>query len=409
MALSRLQDENIVRVWDFGRLADGSLYLEMEHIEGPDLHDRVSMQGPLNLLDGLKVLMQVASALEYAHGQGIVHRDLKPANIILQESNPDWVKIIDFGLVKLVSEEVITKLTKDNQVLGTPLFMSPEQCMSSDVTPAADIYTLGGIAYYIFSGDAVFPGMPPMATVVAHYEREPDRLSGRCPYLGIPEELDELLLRCLAKKAEDRPSADELVSGLQSILALVARGVADGTLSPTLSYETDKDAPRWVAQVIWQWSQPRRDQDSKEVVDEADAVKDALVNQVTAILMELCDHLHLYLSDSDWVASEIDAIQRAEDSVTDLAIEKALVDSQLEDAPREKPKEVASFRYRQRQLREHVKYLTHGLTQRYMSLYDEVIACRPQVSDPAILSKYEEMEGLIDRYLQLLSDQRGRT
>src|SRR5213075_3501854 len=105
--------------------------------------------GAYPLSDALAILVQLASALAYAHDAGVVHRDLKPANVILAQGDPQCVKIIDFGLAKIAADEGLTRLTEDQQVLGSPQYWSPEQSTNANVGPAADVYALGGIAYYV--------------------------------------------------------------------------------------------------------------------------------------------------------------------------------------------------------------------------------------------------------------------
>jgi hypothetical protein len=229
MALAQLQHPGVVQVVDYGRLPNGWPFLCMEYIVGPTLDERIERDGPMGLPDALAVLVQLARVLQFAHGRGMVHRDLKPENVLLRNGDPHQPTVIDFGLVRLVSREMMTKLTADRQVVGSPLFMAPEQASGmGDITGAADVYALAGIAYVLLSGDAVFSDRPILALIVAHGVEAPQRLSTRCP--GIPKRLDDVLLACLAKKPADRPSAEELVAHLSALQQEV--GVGGQTAPP---------------------------------------------------------------------------------------------------------------------------------------------------------------------------------
>ena len=209
--LRLLDHPNIVKVLDFGQLHD-ELFIAMEFINGPDLQTLVKEDGPLDLLPGLGLLRDVAGAVRYAHAKHVVHRDLKPGNIMLSSRDTARSKVIDFGLVKLMGEEAITKLTMENQIVGSPLYIAPEQAKGIDaITEAADVYALAGVAYFIFTGSPVFPsaeGTRVIDVLRAQCLQEPPRLTSRRD--DIPEFLDTLLLACLAKDPGHRPFAEEL-------------------------------------------------------------------------------------------------------------------------------------------------------------------------------------------------------
>jgi serine/threonine protein kinase len=160
----------------------------------------------------------------------VIHRDLKPANVLLQDGDPAAAKIIDFGLAKLATDEVLTRLTDDQQVLGSPLYWAPEQSSTAAVGPAADVYALAGLAYFTLSGTPVFTARPAVIMVYAHLHEAPEPLSKRCPELAIPPRLDELILACAAKKPHDRPTAAQIAAELGALLEtpalLAARGAA---------------------------------------------------------------------------------------------------------------------------------------------------------------------------------------
>ena len=212
LALGRLQHPNIVQIFDAGRLPDGELYLAMEYVAGQDLQ-RADV--PLAVGDALRVLVQLASALAYAHQAGVVHRDLKPGNVILDGGR---AKIIDFGLAKIAADEGLTRLTEDQQALGSPLYWAPEQSTNKQVGPPADIYALGGIAYFALSGVPLFKPAPPVALVYAHANEPPEPLAERCRGIELPAGLAELIAACVAKAPAARPRAAELVTALERML-----------------------------------------------------------------------------------------------------------------------------------------------------------------------------------------------
>jgi serine/threonine protein kinase len=222
LTLNKLRHPNIVQILDAGSTQQGALYLGMEYVAGPDLQSAVDRNGPYPVADALAILIQLASALAYAHGAGVVHRDLKPPNIILGDGDPDRVKIIDFGLAKIAAEEGLTRLTEDQQVLGSPLYWAPEQSTNANVGPEADVYALGGIAYWILTGAPIFPSRPGVALVYAHQYAVPPSLAERCPDVELPAGFAELIAACVAKRPQDRPAAAQLMVELEALKQSVA-------------------------------------------------------------------------------------------------------------------------------------------------------------------------------------------
>jgi serine/threonine protein kinase len=218
LALGKLRHPGIVQIVDAGSLADGQLYLGMEYVAGPDLQAAIGWDGPLAVADALRVLLQVAGALAYAHGEGVVHRDLKPANVILEGGDPGKAKIIDFGLAKVAADEGLTRLTEDQQALGSPLYWAPEQSSNREVGPAADVYALGGLAYFALSGVPMFKPAPPVALVYAHANETAEPLAERCKGVELPDGLCELVAACVMKSPASRPSAAEIAGELDRML-----------------------------------------------------------------------------------------------------------------------------------------------------------------------------------------------
>jgi serine/threonine protein kinase len=208
-AAGRLRHTNAVGVTDFGQTSDGYVYIVMELLEGKTLRDLLAHDAPLDLAHAVSIMLQVSSAVAAAHEAGIIHRDLKPANIfIVQHANvPTVVKVLDFGIAKLAAdsldEDDRQTLTQVGAMIGTPRYMSPEQCNGSPLTPAADVYSLGVILYEMLTGTVPFSGTSPLAIAMRHSTEVPRPPSEFVA--AIPPTLEHVVLHALEKRAEDRP------------------------------------------------------------------------------------------------------------------------------------------------------------------------------------------------------------
>src|SRR5882762_1911731 len=208
-AAGRLQHPNAVTVTDFGQTANGYVYIVMELLEGRTLRDLLSKEAPLDVARSVSIMLQVASAVAAAHDAGIIHRDLKPANIfIVQRSDvPALVKVLDFGIAKVAADTLDDEdrltLTQVGAMIGTPRYMSPEQCNGSPLTPAADVYSLGVILYEMLTGTVPFNGLTPIAIAVRNSTEAPRPPSEFIS--SIPPALEQVVLHALEKKAENRP------------------------------------------------------------------------------------------------------------------------------------------------------------------------------------------------------------
>lgn len=211
-ATAALDSPHTIRVFDFGITDHGTFYYVMELLDGMDLERLVQRFGPLDPPLVVHLLRQACLSLEEAHAAGLVHRDIKPSNLFACRAGleVDFVKVLDFGLVKHVeaADPGAARLTAANTFFGTPHYVAPEQALSRPVDGRADIYALACVGYWLLTGRTVFEGETVMQILVRHTGASPLPPSQHAP--GVPAELDALLLRCLEKEPEKRPSAREL-------------------------------------------------------------------------------------------------------------------------------------------------------------------------------------------------------
>src|SRR5258705_1095782 len=223
-AAANLRSQHTVELYDFGVTEDGTLYLVIEFLDGMDLESLVRETGPLPAGRGIHILRQVCDSLEEAHSRGLVHRDIKPANIHLGlvGLHHDFVKVLDFGLVKEVSSltpESSMATIPGQMALGTPAYMAPEMALGELVDGRADIYALGCVAYYLLTGQLVFEAEKAFQMIAKLLQTPPVPPSQRTDQPLSPE-LEDLILKCLAKDARHRPqSARELADALTRVPA----------------------------------------------------------------------------------------------------------------------------------------------------------------------------------------------
>ena len=207
-AVNKIGHPNIVDVFSFGELADGRVYMVMEWLRGEDLKTRLA-HGPMPVADACTILEGIARALEAAHAQDIVHRDLKPDNVFLHqvENGPQIVKLLDFGIAKLVRVTPGTERTQTGNMLGTPRYISPEQARGVNVDRRADIYSLGVMAFEMLAGRPPFEGETAMDLVVKHLNEPPPKLSD---FARVPKALEACVMSMLEKSADKRPPLDRV-------------------------------------------------------------------------------------------------------------------------------------------------------------------------------------------------------
>jgi serine/threonine-protein kinase len=242
-AIAQIAHPGIVEVFGFGRVADGRAYLVMELLEGMNLADRMK-QGRIPLDEACEIARQVARSLEAAHAHDVVHRDLKPENVFILKVEDDRprVKLLDFGLAKQTNNDGLVAVTRTGQLLGTPLYMSPEQCKSKGVDHRTDIYALGCMCYELFCGQVPFNHDNIAELISAHLVNEPPKPRELDP--NVPAELDKLLFAMIAKDPDKRPGLGEIrrIIGMQTSRAsqpiAVVTPPADITPAPQPPTET---------------------------------------------------------------------------------------------------------------------------------------------------------------------------
>lgn len=207
-AASDLQHPNLIQQYDYGMVDGKQPYLVMEYLQGDSLAELIRAEGPLNPVRCLRIFSQVMDGLHYAHEKGVVHRDIKPSNILLleREGQEELVKVLDFGLAKLMpwSGKESQHLTKTGEVFGSPIYMSPEQCMGKQLQPTSDIYSLGITLFEALTGRPPFKGQNVVQTASKHLSDPPPQFETFCPELNLPQNLQSVVHKALEKDVAHR-------------------------------------------------------------------------------------------------------------------------------------------------------------------------------------------------------------
>ncbi len=221
--VATLKHPNVIAVHDFGLSEYGQPYMVMDFIDGPTLSELIQERGSLPLPEALDIFAQVCEALEHAHSHGVLHRDLKPGNIMLvKEESGYLVQLVDFGIAKIVDTDssIAHQLTQTGEIFGSPLYMCPEQCMGKPVDQRGDIYALGCILYECLVGRPPHRGDSLIETIFKHLNEEPQSLKEARPDILIPPAVEDLVMKLLAIKPEDRyqnmSEVKEKLSAIQS-------------------------------------------------------------------------------------------------------------------------------------------------------------------------------------------------
>jgi serine/threonine-protein kinase len=219
-AAASLRSPHTIDLYDFGVAEDGTFYYVMELLDGMGLEDLVDRFGPVPPERAVHLAQQVCGSLAEAHARGLIHRDIKPSNIHAARMGlqVDFVKVLDFGLVKAEQSREQTMLTQPHMTTGTPAFMAPELALGEPgLDSRVDIYALGAVLYWLLTGQLVFEADTPIKMMHRHISDAPEPPSSRTE-LEVPPELDELILACLAKEPADRPAtAGQLASSLAAV------------------------------------------------------------------------------------------------------------------------------------------------------------------------------------------------
>lgn len=231
-AVSALEHANIIAVHDSGATAAGTPYIAMDFVEGDSLSQLIQDEGALPVVRALPIFHQVAEALSHAHEKGIVHRDLKPSNILIVNSpdRKDFVKVVDFGIAKILPQEnsVEQKLTQTGDIFGSPLYMSPEQCMGGKLDERSDIYSLGCLMHEALTGSPPFVGNTAYETFLKHMNETPPGLKSAVKDRSTRESLEVILFAALTKEPEKRYQS---MRQLADHMKLVEEGMHRGLLA----------------------------------------------------------------------------------------------------------------------------------------------------------------------------------
>ena len=219
-AASGLNHPNLVAVHDFGSTESGDLFIAMDFIEGKSLSQEIDATTALAQDEAIDIFIQVCEGMAAAHSKGVLHRDLKPSNIAIERSGKNLkAKVLDFGIAKFSdSAETADKLTQTGEILGSPAYMSPEQCMGQELDSRSDIYSMGCVMFETLTGKAPFAGDSPVHTLYKHMNERAPLLRSANSEVKVSPELERVILQALEKEPQNRyQSMEDLAADLKLI------------------------------------------------------------------------------------------------------------------------------------------------------------------------------------------------
>ncbi len=240
-AAARLNHPSVITIYDFGVLENGRAYLAMELLKGHSLREEIEKLGIISAKRTLEILKPVCEAVQAAHNAGVIHRDLKPDNIIIEipENGPELVKVVDFGIAKLKEKSGKSMtLTGPGLVMGTPHYMSPEQCKGEELDVRSDIYSLGVMLYEMLSGQVPFDAPTPSAVIIQHAIDPPRKIS--TIRRDITSEVEEVVMKALTK---NRLTRQQTVMQLYTELEAAVSKSSSKNLFPSPTAQTNSSTP----------------------------------------------------------------------------------------------------------------------------------------------------------------------
>jgi serine/threonine protein kinase len=279
--IGSLNHPNIVAIQNSGKTEDGSPFLTMDYVEGRSLESLLQAEQALEQERALNIFIEIAESLVHAHSKGVVHRDLKPSNVLLarNEDGTETVKIVDFGIAKTAdtASSKNAKLTQPGELIGSPLYMSPEQCKGEELNARSDIYSLGCIMYETLAGRPPFEADNPVRVLIKHISEEAPALPKK---LHIDAGMNYLTMRCLAKDPMDRyANSESLLRDLKRLRDGKQIGTNFQTIIPKL-LETD---PNYGYQSTTEFLS-----DLKALALGTQTRKHLIVRQAVAALLAIC-------------------------------------------------------------------------------------------------------------------------
>ena len=243
---AKLTHPNVVTIFDYGETEDGRCFIAMEYLEGRTLSEELKKSGPISAERAIHITRQVSRALREAHTLGVVHRDMKPGNVFLlkQDDDDDFVKVLDFGLVKETTPSDEQNHTQIGQIMGSPRYMAPEQVQGKAVDGRTDIYSLGVMLYAMLAGRPPFDKATELSTMMAQVSDPPPPIASVAPDVLLPPGLEAVVMKCLAKRPEDRfASMEELITGLKLRPGAMTTASDSGRLTSPLLMMAPAETP----------------------------------------------------------------------------------------------------------------------------------------------------------------------